>query len=370
MNIRSYLDSPITLIFLVIAIGLFVGKLKIFRISLDLSAILIISVFFGYLVMKCNLITDVNQVKEIISHMKKFSSLGTSVFVSVIGISAGYTLKTGIKETKAMLVGAIMTVVSFVSMKVIVIFDNTINFSRMIGALCGALTTTPGLSAACETNGIISEEAILGYGSTYIFGVLLTVFIVQITTKKLKINQNDKCLNTLKSSAIYGGLLQVCLTIILGRILGKILFPCINISLGDSGGILITGIIVGVLVNKKLSEKLILPETITFMKNFGLSLFLGSNGLSAGMQLVQGTSFKVIIYGIIMTIIPILAGWIICRFIINYNKLESAAIICGGMTSTPAIGLLTQNKANISLSNYSLAYFGALVTIVLLIRIF
>jgi hypothetical protein len=38
------------------------------------------------------------------------------------------------------------------------------------------------------------------------------------------------------------------------------------------------------------------------------------------------------------------------------------------MTSTPAIGVLTEKHRNISLSEYALAYFGALVTIVILIR--
>ena len=67
-----------------------------------------------------------------------------------------------------------------------------------------------------------------------------------------------------------------------------------------------------------------------------------------------------------MTIVPIVVGYLLNKLIIRCR--ESATVIAGGMTSTPAIGLLVDKNPQISLGKYSLAYFGALITIVVLIR--
>ena len=77
--------------------------------------------------------------------------------------------------------------------------------------------------------------------------------------------------------------------------------------------------------------------------------------------------FKTIIYGVLLTIMPITVGVFLYKMF--FNDSLSATTIAGGMTSTPAIGVLVEKYNNISLSKYALAYFGALITIVILIRI-
>ena len=68
-----------------------------------------------------------------------------------------------------------------------------------------------------------------------------------------------------------------------------------------------------------------------------------------------------------MTIIPIISGTFLYKLF--FKDRLPATTIAGGMTSTPAIGVLTEKHNDISLSKYALAYFGALITNIVLIRI-
>lgn len=113
---------------------------------------------------------------------------------------------------------------------------------------------------------------------------------------------------------------------------------------------------------KSLTAKMLTP-----FRNTGLVLFFVGNGIPAGIQLSGGVSLKMIFYSVLLTIIPITVGVFIYRLFFK-NKFAATAI-AGGMTSTPAIGVLAEKHNNISLNKYALAYFGALITIVILIRI-
>lgn len=47
------------------------------------------------------------------------------------------------------------------------------------------------------------------------------------------------------------------------------------------------------------------------------------------------------------------------------------SIVCGGMTSTPAIGvLMRKNKSRVDITAYSIAYVGALFAMVVVVRLF
>ena len=45
--------SPLTVAFAVILLGYAIGKIRFFNISLDLSAILLVAIIFGFVIAKC-----------------------------------------------------------------------------------------------------------------------------------------------------------------------------------------------------------------------------------------------------------------------------------------------------------------------------
>ncbi|MBQ8203846.1 MAG: hypothetical protein IJZ75_06160 [Clostridia bacterium] len=368
MTVLSNLLSPLSLAFIVIVVGCFVGKIKISKVSLDLSGVLIVAIFAGWLL---KIITqgciEVN-IKELEANMKFFSTFGTSLFISSIGVSTGSMLDLRKRnDINAMLIGSLMVIFAFVMMHIIYLIDGNIAISKLIGALCGALTTTPGLSAACELKNCIPEDVMLGYGCTYLFGVMATVLFVQITTRKLEnsIIAEEKIESKIMSNAALSGIIQIGVTVILGRLIGGI--EILNFSLGISGGMLCSGIVIGLFVKKVFPMKVLTTKLLAPFRNIGLVLFFVGNGIPAGMQVSEGIDGRIVFYGALMTVTPIVFGTLLYKFF--FNDRLSATTIAGGMTSTPAVGVLVKKYSNISLSKYALAYFGALITIIILLRI-
>ncbi len=369
MNLLDYIFSPVVLTFYTIAIGLLIGKIKFFNISLNLSAVLLVAVAVGLFISSNQYLINAEQISELKCFFNNISSLGTALFVSIIGISIGYTLTAGGKyRLTSMLVGACMVLSTFSVTYLILQLSPDISSSMCLGILCGALTTTPGLSAICEKNSVIAEDALLGYGISYLFGVLGTVLFVQLLTRKIDVSNRVISNEKPKGQAIFGGFLQISISILLGKFIGEINIPCLEFSLGSTGGILSSGIIVGCFARKSFENRNMSNEYQQTVKNLGLMLFFVGNGVPAGMKLTAGFDFRALILGVLLTVIPLFIGWFICKVLLKKSNNETAVIISGGMTSTPAVAVLS-SKISIAYDKYSFAYVGALATIILLSRI-
>lgn len=368
MAVLSNLLSPLSIAFVVIILGYLIGKIKFAKISLDLSGVLIVAVLTGWMLSVVASRSSVIDVIEYEINMKFFSSFGTALFVSSIGLSTGGILDfRNKKDMKAIAIGSLMVCSAFVAMKIISLVDTNASESKLLGVLCGALTTTPGLSAACELENVLPNDIILGYGCAYLFGVIATVLFVQVASNKWRHihNENSNVEELCENKSALSGLLQIGCVVVVGRIIGNIEIE--NFSLGSSGGMLCVGIIAGIIVKRMCSVKRLTTKMLTPFRNMGLVLFFVGNGIPAGIQLSSGVSFKMIFYGVLLTIIPITVGALLYKMF--FSDRLSVTTIAGGMTSTPAIGVLMEKSINVSWSKYALAYFGALLTIVILIRL-
>lgn len=357
--------SPVSIAFAIIIFGYYFGKIKIGGVSFGLAGVLITAVIMGCIFSSCKWLSNMLNTSEFRVSMGIYSSLGTALFVSVIGLTAGYLLDVRKnKAIKSMLVGSLMVVSAVAFMKIITFIDTKVSYSKLVGALCGALTTTPGLSAVNELAHVVADEATLGYGCTYLFGVIAIVLYVQIKTRRTQGVYQNKTQDVVMNPVALGGLIQIGIIVFVGRLIGSVDF--FGFSLGDAGGILCTGIVLGVIVQRYLPQKIASVKTLEAFRQLGLVLFFVGNGVPAGMSFQNGFEIRIVVYGIMMTIIPIMVGEILCRAI---NRECSAEMIAGGMTSTPAIGILVQKCVPVQLSGYSMAYVGALLTIIVLVRI-
>ena len=84
-----------------------------------------------------------------------------------------------------------MSISGVMAMLLISVIDKAINYSSLLGILCGALTSTPGLSSVCELIGSENEIAVLGYSCSYLLGVILVVFFTQLFAEKCTCNKNQ-----------------------------------------------------------------------------------------------------------------------------------------------------------------------------------
>lgn len=365
MSYLTTLLSPLNLLLLIIIVGLAIGRIRIKGISVGIAGILFAAIFVGFLMIKIIPNGNSEIIANAQSTLKLFSKLGTALFVSVIGLQTGFSIKEHSKDsTLAFLIGALMSLSGIATMLLISFLDKSISYASLLGILCGALTSTPGLSGVCEMLGKDSESAVLGYGCSYLLGVILVVLFVQLFTKK---HTNNKVQSTPQpniKSRITSELVLICLTALCGNILGNI--KVASLTFGTTTGTLLTGLIIGYIYCKTSKSNQISSQCLNAFRNLGLALFFAGTGFSTGSQNI---SFDVrsILYGILITITSIVCGWALCKLLGKSRTLHQGFIIAGGMTSSPAYASLYNSTADSSVNCFSFSYFGALITLIITI---
>ncbi len=154
-------------LFVIVALGFMLGKIKIKGLSLDVSAIIFVALVFGHFG---------------IVIPKDFQNLGLVLFIFTIGIQAGPSFFESFKKDGRILATvATILIVSAGAVALLTVLLFNVDKNIAIGLLSGALTSTPGLAAAIDyTN---SPLASIGYGIAYPFGVIGVILFVRILPK-------------------------------------------------------------------------------------------------------------------------------------------------------------------------------------------
>ena len=234
----------------------------------------------------------------------------------------------------------------------------------------------------------------LGYAIAYPFGVIGVVLFVQLMPKILKADMNkERELLKIGSeqkkqlpSSLFEidsfGLAPFAMAVILGLLLGSVTIPLTGsgyngpcFSLGTTGGILIMCLVFGHFGHMGKISLRVPDRTAKVFREFGLMLFLIGAGVSGGVSLVSEISKSelgamIVVYGLvggaILTIIPMVVGFIISKYVLKLSLLNTLGSITGGMTSTPALGtLINTAKTDDVASAYASTYPIALVLVVL-----
>ncbi len=162
---------------IVIALGVALGKVKIFGISLGITWVLFVGIAFAHFGMGVE--------HNTLHFIKEF---GLILFVYSIGLQVGPSFFSSLKkEGLKMNILAMLIVFLGVFTTLIIHFVSGTPISAMVGILSGAVTNTPGLGAAQETfrdiKGISDESISLGYAVAYplgVIGVILTITFLRI----------------------------------------------------------------------------------------------------------------------------------------------------------------------------------------------
>lgn len=157
------LTNSYSALFVIVAIGFILGRIKIFGLSLDVSAILFVALVFGHF----GIIIP-----------KDFQQLGLVLFIFTIGIQAGPGFFESFKKDGrqlALFATLLVFTAGIICVLVIAVFNVDKNIA--IGLFSGALTSTPGLAAAIDVTG--SPLASIGYGVGYPFGVIGVILFIR-----------------------------------------------------------------------------------------------------------------------------------------------------------------------------------------------
>lgn len=157
-------------LFLIVAIGFILGRIKISGLSLDVSAVIFVALIFGHY----GIIIP-----------KDFQNLGLVLFIFTIGIQAGPGFFESFKkEGRQLAIFASVLIVFAGIFAVLGIALFSVDKNIAIGLLTGALTSTPGLAAAIDYTG--SPLSSIGYGVAYPFGVIGVILFIRFLPKLLK----------------------------------------------------------------------------------------------------------------------------------------------------------------------------------------
>ena len=360
--------SPINLLFFIIIAGFGIGRIRICKISLGIAGILLVAILVGSLMNLLIPETHTEIIANVQSTMTMFSKLGSSLFVSVIGMQTGSSLKNKSKGSFiAFAIGFLMSISGVVIMLLISSLDKSTSYSTLLGVLCGALTSTPGLSSVSELIDIGSKNAIWGYSCSYLLGVSLVVLFVQFFNPKQPNNNATHHHKDSGISKIYPELITIGIVALSGNVFGNIYINLLNASLGSTVCTLIIGLIIGYIVHKKLFVLQMSPLVLNSFRNLGLCLFFVGTGYCTGLQSVH-FDIKIFIYGALITLAATLCGWLLCRIAELRYSINTGFIVAGGMTSSPAYGLISSCSDEVYVNQFSFAYFGALMSLLISIQ--
>ena len=385
-------------VFLIAALGYLLGRITIKGVSLGTAGVFIVALLFGAFFYN----PLVEQLKVggttyATNALKIVENLGLILFVTAVGFIAGPNFFGDFKRNfkSYIVIGLLIIVVGGLSCAGCIIFDNKVYgrpmeevSAMLVGLLSGSLTSTPAFSAAKATVTSDALEAIVavGHGIAYLYGVVGVVLFVQLVPKFCKANMEEERAklseaNPEMPSKLTGkeleldpfGFCAFSIAAILGVLIGSIKFG--NFSLTTTGGCLLLSLILGHFA--KIGNVSITPTegTLKVFRELGLMLFLIGAGIAGGAEFVKYFEWVYFIYGIIMTMVPMIIGFLFAKYVLKINLLNNLGSICGGMTSTPALGTListagTEKVAGAYASTYPIALIAVVIVSQVLIIFF
>lgn len=395
-------------VLLIAAVGYALGRITIKGVNLGTAGVFIAALLFGCFLFpqldkQLTVKTVVDGVTTSASYtgnaLKIVENFGLILFVTAVGFIAGPKFFGNFKKNfKSYVLLAVIIIVAGGISAVGCIYlgrglslgsNNDELTAMIVGLLSGSLTSTPAFSAAKATVLPEYESAVsVGHGIAYIFGVIGVVLFVQIIPKLVHADMDKE--RALVSTVSEGkkrdhsgkkllklddfSFLPFFLAAALGILIGSIKIPLSGeglsgtcFSLTTTGGCLLVSLLFGHF--GRIGSISLMPseQTLKVFRELGLMLFLIGAGIPGGAKFVEYFSVTYFIFGVVMTIIPMIVGYFFAKYVLKLSLLNNLGSITGGMTSTPALGTLIHvAKTEDVASAYAATYPVALIAVVLI----
>lgn len=176
----------------VIAVGVMIGKIKLFGVSLGVTFVLFVGIVVGHFGFTVN--------DEVLHFVREF---GLILFIFSIGLQVGPGFFSSFKQggmKQNMLAASVVLLGVATTIGLYYAFGGRIPMPMFVGIMSGAVTNTPGLGAAQEAlrqlhdAGQITEipQIALGYAVAYplgVTGIILSLILLRIV---FKVNLDDE----------------------------------------------------------------------------------------------------------------------------------------------------------------------------------
>ena len=211
----SSVAQCVVVLSVVIAIGIALGKIKVYGLSLGVTWVLFVGIAFGHFKM--------NVDADILHFVREF---GLILFVYSIGLQVGPGFFSSFKKAGIKL-NAIALVSILVSVGVALLLAHIfkVPMPTMVGIMSGAITNTPGLGAATQTyidiTGKNDPSISLGYAVAYPLGVIGVILSMIIIKSLFKISTRKELDKLAKTAEEQGGAHRISILLVNPSIAGK-----------------------------------------------------------------------------------------------------------------------------------------------------
>lgn len=377
-----------TIFFLSVSIfvGLFLGKFKVKGISLGITWVLFVGIIISAFGIELN--------HDMLHIIKEF---GLILFVTAVGLQVGPGFFRSFKSKGLALNLCAVAIVALGVLTTVVISRVTgESLDVMAGVYTGAITNTPGMSAAQQTVselGIGSADTIAnGYAVAYPLGVVGLIVVCLLLRPICRIDMKNEPVveetephhhlpvgekaATPASQRHKVNLIPIFVIIALGIFIGSIpihVGMAAPVKLGLAGGPLVMALLISWWGVKKdwFSLDFVDSHGVWMLREVGIALFLAAVGLSAGGSFVSTIAqggYMWILYGIIITMIPELIVAIFARLVLKVNYYTLMGMIGGATTDPPTLAFAnTMAPEGCKLPNIG---YAAVYPLTMFLRIF
>ena len=203
---QESLASTILLYSFVIFTGIWLGKIKIFGVSLGVTFVLFVGILMGHF--------HYTAAPDTLNFLRDF---GLILFIFSIGMQVGPGFFSSFKEggvrlNVLALIGILLNVAIMVGLYYVQGGDTgSVRISEMVGVMSGAVTNTPGLGAAQQTvlmampdnqalAETFSQDMSMGYAAAYplgVIGIIVAMLFIRRISRNFVISRLRKADGTL-----------------------------------------------------------------------------------------------------------------------------------------------------------------------------
>lgn len=172
--------------------------------------------------------------------------------------------------------------------------------------------------------------------------------VLTVVSTEDRLNEVEQLFAKQKLTVTNVHIFSISLTLLIGVLVGMlpIYLPGLGtITLGIAGGPLFVALIIGHFGKLGPIHVRYYGPANLVVQELGLVLFLAGAGTTAGqglLEVIQTEGLKLVFGGTLITIMPIIVGYLIAKKLFNLSIVHSLGALCGGMTSTPGLGALNQ----------------------------
>jgi len=171
--------------------------------------------------------------------------------------------------------------------------------------------------------------------------------IVELEGRKIDVERFASYLGYAERSTNATDILYMGVAIFLGGLFGTLAIHAgsVPLSLSASGGVLIMGIIFGWLRSLRPTFGAVPEASIWLMNNLGLNVFVAVVGLEAGPDFIAGlkaSGINLFIAGIFVSIIPVLIGLYVGRYLFKFEPAITLGACAGARTTTASLGSIEE----------------------------